>query len=84
MKAIAYLIDNFEELSEAQKLSLPKEVKPQYIEREFYFVLGAVAFAFLVEHEGLQKIKIFVAGQVMFLKYDEPTWVKITAHLINA
>lgn len=81
MKATAYLIENFEQMMQAEKLSLPNAEKPKYVEREFYFVLGAVAFAFLTDHEDKQMIKCFIGGQSILLKYDEPTWQTITTHL---
>ncbi len=81
MIAIAYLIDNYEEIQQSEVLSLPNPPKLNWVEREFYFVLNAVVFAFEIDDVGVKKIKIFLAGQIILLKHTEDTWLKIKNHL---
>lgn len=83
MKATAYLINNIESLKQAEALSLPNAEKPELVEREVFFPLCAVGFAFLTEDKQDQKIKIIIAGHLQILKYEELVWNRIIAYLEN-
>lgn len=84
MKGIAILLGNYDELvrsqQEQERLNLPKAeiIKPEEVEVEFHFALGAVSTCFKTKDS---RIKCQIAGLTVCFKDDADLYSKITVFL---
>ncbi len=78
MKAIGYIVTNQDEIDEATRLNLNKKPDTITEEKEIFFPVGIIIFAFV--HGG--KIRTITSlGKDIHFKYEEKVWERIKAHL---